>query len=71
MRKAGEVNDYIVHEVAKVRIEELREEAARARVAREVRERAGRGLGLIGGWWARQVAGGGSATGEMKEVCCA
>jgi hypothetical protein len=69
-RKEGEVNDYLVHEMARIRIEELREEAKQARGARGSRRR-GHYLGILGGLVARRTEGEGFSRGTVEEACCA
>jgi hypothetical protein len=66
------MNDHLLHEMAKIRIEELREDAARAHAAKRAVGRTGWGFGLLGGLSRRAeseeiVAQGATA----KEVCCA
>src|SRR4028118_420154 len=46
-------------ERAKIRIEELREDAARARLAGRTRKPGGWHLGFVGGWLSHRVAGAG------------
>ena len=68
------MHDYMLHEMAKLRIEELREEAARARVARRDRKPGVWHLGFVGGWLGHRVsrvAGAGLSQETMEEVCCA
>lgn len=64
------MHDYLVHEMAKIRIEELRAEAARARAAR-----GSRGwrqlLGLLAGKWAPPTENGGFTRPTVEEACCA
>jgi hypothetical protein len=65
------VHDYILHEMAKIRIEELREDAARARLAGRTRKPGVWHLGFVGGWLGRRVAGAGLSREAVEEVCCA
>ena len=64
------MHDYMLHEMAKIRIEEFREDATRARVAKVFPGLTGWSLGWLGGL-SRLVAGGGVVHGATKEVCCA
>ena len=65
--------DHMLREVAKSRIEEMRSEVTRARLAGQARGSGGRELrpGLLGGPRIFGVAGEGVAGGASEEVCCA
>ena len=63
------MHDYMLHEMAKIRIEEFREDGTRARVAKVFPGLTGWSLGWLGGL-SRLVAGG-VVHGATKEVCCA
>jgi hypothetical protein len=67
------VHDHLVHEMAKIRIDELRAEASLAREAREAHGSRGRGrrLGVLGGWWASRAEAAGFSRGTVEEACCA
>jgi hypothetical protein len=65
------VNDYLLHEMARLRIDELHDEAARSRAAEKARGARGRGLGLLGGLWSARAENGGLSHGTTREVCCA
>ena len=65
------MHDYMMHEMAKIRIEELREEAARARVAGLARKPRMWKIGFAGGWLGGPVAGAGLSRETTGEVCCA
>ena len=66
------VNDHLAQEMARMRIEGMLAEAARARVVaslpRPERRPAGL-LGRVGGWWAGRGKKGLGY--EVEEVCCA
>jgi hypothetical protein len=64
------VNDYFAYEMVKIRIDELREDAARAHAARRALGRRGWGIGLFGAL-SRQATGESVAPGAVKEICCA
>jgi hypothetical protein len=64
------VHDYLVHEMAKIRIDELRAEAARVRAARGSRGWRHR-LGFLAGTWAAPAENGGFARPTVEEACCA
>ncbi len=65
------MHDYILHEMAKIRIEELREDAARARLVGQTRKPGVWHLGFVGGWLGRRVAGAGLSREAVEEICCA
>jgi hypothetical protein len=62
------VHDYVLHEMAKIRADELREEAAR-----ETRGSQGwrRHLGILAGPQSTRREAAGFARGTMEEACCA
>jgi hypothetical protein len=64
------MHDYLLHEVARIRIEELREEAARARATRGTRKWRHH-LGLLAGAWAAPTENGGLTSSAVDEACCA
>jgi hypothetical protein len=72
-RKEAAVNDYLLHEMATIRIDELRAEASRARAAREARGLQGwrHYLGMLGVSGAPRGEAGGFPRGVMEEACCA
>jgi hypothetical protein len=65
------VHDYLLHEMAKIRVAELRAEASRARAARGGRRSHGwrRHLGILAGSWAPHA--GGFSRRTVEEACCA
>jgi hypothetical protein len=67
------VHDYLVREMAKIRIEELRAEASRGRAAREARgsRRWRLHLGILGGSGVSRAEAVGFSRGTMEEACCA
>jgi hypothetical protein len=68
------VNDYLLHEMANIRLAELRAEASRARGARKARGLWvwRHHLGMLAGSWAtRGEAGGFSRRTVEEEACCA
>jgi hypothetical protein len=70
-RKEGAVNDYLLQEIVRIRMDELREEASRARTvqgARASRERR-HYLGILG--VSRTPERGGFSRGTVEEACCA
>jgi hypothetical protein len=72
-RKGGAVNEYMLHEMARIRVDELREEASRARAGRETRGSRGRRhyLGILGVSGARRAECGSFSCGTVEEACCA
>ena len=68
VEKERAVNDYLLQEMVRIRMDELREEAARAREARGSRERR-RYLGILAGSWAARGEAGGFPRGTMEEAC--
>jgi hypothetical protein len=67
------VSDYFLHNMAKIRIEELQAEAARAHTAKAAKGSRGGGwrFGFFGGWWPRRAAEAGVTHDPVKEACCA
>jgi hypothetical protein len=67
------VHDYLMHELAKIRIDELRAEASRGRAAREARGSRGwrLRLGILSGQRASRTEAVGFSRGTMEEGCCA
>ncbi len=65
------MHDCMLHEMAKIRIEELRDEAARARAAGRARKPRMWHPGLVGGWLGGPGAGAGLSREGIEEVCCA
>jgi hypothetical protein len=70
VRKEDTVNDYLLHEMARIRMDDLREEASRGRVARRSRGWRRR-LGILAGSWAYRGGAGGSSRRTVEEACCA
>jgi hypothetical protein len=68
--KEGAVNDYLLQEMVRIRMDELRAEAARAREARGAWEQ-GRYLGILGFSGTPRAERGGFTRGTMEEACCA
>jgi hypothetical protein len=70
VRKVAAVNEYMLHEMAKIRIDELRAEASRARGAR-----GSQGwryyLGVLGVPGAHRAEGVSLSRGTVEEACCA
>ncbi len=66
------MNDYVVHEMVRIRIDELREEASRARAGRETRGSRGwsHRLGVLAGSWAARGEAEGFSRGTVEEACC-
>jgi hypothetical protein len=73
VRKEGTVNDYVLHEMVRIRIDELQAEASRARAAREARRSHGwrHDLGILAGLWAARGKAGGISGRTVEEACCA
>ncbi len=67
------MNDYLLHEMVRIRMEEVRAEASRARAARRARGSQERRhyLGILGVSGARRAEGGSFSRGTMEEACCA
>jgi hypothetical protein len=64
------VNDYLLHEMVRVRTDELRAEAARAREARGSQERR-RYVRMLGVWATPHGEAGGFSGGTIEQACCA
>ncbi len=71
--KESAVNDYLLQEMVRIRTDELREEASRARAAREARGSRGwsHRLGVLAGSWAARGEAGGFSRRTVEEACCA
>jgi hypothetical protein len=67
------VNDYLLHEMVRIRMDDLREEASRARAARRARGSQERRhyLGILGVSRASHADGGNFSRGTVEEACCA
>jgi hypothetical protein len=67
------VNDYLLHEMVRIRMDDLREEASRARAARRARGSQGRShyLGILGVSRSSRAVGGDFSRGTVEEACCA
>ena len=72
-RKEGTVNDYLLHEMVRIRVDELRAEASRARADREARVSRGwrHLLDMLPGPRAARGEAGGFFRGTVEEACCA
>ena len=72
-RKEGAVNDRLLREMVRIRIDELRTEASRAHAAREARRSHGwrHHLGILGVSGAPRAEGGSLPRGTVEEACCA
>ena len=66
------MSDHMLHEMVRIRIDELRAEASRARAAREARRSHGwrHHLGILG-VSEDPRAEGGFSRGTVEEACCA
>jgi hypothetical protein len=73
LRKEGTVNDHMLGEMVRIRMDELRAEASRAHLAREARRSHGwrHHLGILGVSGAPRGEAGASLAGQSKEACCA
>jgi hypothetical protein len=73
IRKEGAVNDYLLHEMARVRIDALRSEAARSHAGREAQGSRGERhyLGIVDVSGARRAEGGSLSRGTVEVACCA
>jgi hypothetical protein len=71
--KEGTVNDYLLEEMVRIRMDELRAEATSAHLAREARGSRGRrhGLGVLAGSWSARDDARGFPRGTVEEACCA
>ena len=67
------MNEYMLHEMARIRIDELREEVSRARTGREARGSRGwsHRLGVLVRSWATRGEAEGFSRGTVEEACCA
>ena len=67
------MNDYLLHEMVRIRMEEVRAEASRARAARRARGSQERRhyLGIPGVSRASRADGGNFSRGTVEEACCA
>ncbi len=67
------MNDYLLHEMVRIRMDDLREEASRARAARRARRSQERRhyLGILGVSRASRADGGNFSRGTVEEACCA
>jgi hypothetical protein len=72
-RKEGAVNDHLLHEMVRIRMDELRAEASRAHAARQARRSHGwrHYLGMLGVSGASRVEAGDFSRGTVEEACCA
>jgi hypothetical protein len=72
-RKEDVVNDHLLHEMVRIRIDELRAEASRAHLAREARRSHGwrHYVGMLGVSGAPRGEAGGFSRGTVEEACCA
>ena len=67
------MHDYLLHEMARIRIEELWAEASRGRAAQEARRPWGwrHHLGVLSGSWGSRTEAVGCSRGTVEEACCA
>ena len=67
------MSDHLLHEMVRIRMDELQAEASRARTAREARRSHGwrRHLGILGASGAPHAERGGFSSGTVEEACCA
>ena len=68
------MHDYLLHEIARIRSDELRAEASRGRAAREARGSRGSRQhlgGILGGSWVPRAEAGSFSHGTVEEACCA
>jgi hypothetical protein len=72
-RKEGVVNHYLLHEMARIKLEELRAEASRARAARKARGLRVRRhrLGMLAGSWSTRGEARSFPRRAVEEACCA
>ncbi len=65
------MHDYLLHEMAKIKMDELRAEASRGRAARGARRSHGWRpyLSILAGSWAARA--GGFSRRTVEEACCA
>ena len=73
VRKEGAVNDHLLHEMVRIRMDELRAEASRAHAAREARGSQGwrQYLGILSVSGTPHAKGGSFSHGTTEETCCA
>ena len=68
------MHDYLLHEMARIRSDELRAEASRGRAARAARGSRGSRQhlgGILGGSWVPRAEAGDFSHGTVEEACCA
>jgi len=65
------VNDYLLHEMARIRIDELQAEAARVAEKAQGSRGSGRYLGFLAGLWTPRAGVKGYSRGTIEEACCA
>ena len=67
------MNDHLLHDMVRIRMDELRAEASRARTAREARVSRGwrHLLDMLRVSGTSRGEGGGFSSGTMEEACCA
>jgi hypothetical protein len=72
-RRESAVNEYLLQEMARIRMDELRMEASRAHLAREARRSHGwrNYLGILGVSGAPRDEAGGFSRGTVEEACWA
>ncbi len=72
-RRKGAVNDHLLEEMVRIRMDELREEASRARAAREAQGLQGwrHRLGMLAGSWVARDEARGVSHRTVEEACCA
>jgi hypothetical protein len=72
-RKESAVNDYLLGEMVRIRIDELRAEASRASAVRKARGSHGwrHRLGVLAGSGAARAEAGGFSRRTVEEACCA
>jgi hypothetical protein len=72
-RKEDAMNNHLLHEMARIRMDELRSEASRANAAREARRSRGwrHYLDILAGSRSARGEAGGYSRGTIEEACCA
>lgn len=67
------MNDHMLEEMVRIRMDELQAEASRARAAREARRSHGwrHYLGMLGVWGTPRAEVEGFSRGTVEEACCA
>jgi hypothetical protein len=72
-RREVTVNDYLLHEMVRIRMNKLRAEASRARAAQGARRSHGwrNYLGILGVSGTPHGEAGGFSRGTVEEACCA